>query len=136
MRSSHPAQCCSAPLQPQDLFKSQMQAQMLAPAAGAGGAAAAAPVAPKYAGTLDCARTILRERGVGGVFQGVEATVYRNFVGVCAYFYFYEAVRMWQAGDKPVSSLSSLQVLLAGGCGGCVTVGLRGVCRARRKCRR
>lgn len=102
---------------PQDLFKSQMQAQMIEPAAGSAASAAAA-AKPKYTGTFDCARVILRERGFGGVFQGLQATVFRNFVGVGAYFAVYEALRLKMAGDKPVTSLSAWHVLFAGGCGG------------------
>jgi solute carrier family 25 carnitine/acylcarnitine transporter 20/29 len=98
---------------PQDLIKSQMQAQMMSPKDGS-----AAAATPRYTSTGHCAQTILREHGVRGLTQGLSATVARNTVGVSAYFYFYEAVRKLQAGDQPVSSLSSLQVLLAGGCGG------------------
>ena len=95
---------------PQDLFKCQMQAQM---------SGASTNGSPAYKNTLDCAKTIIRERGVlGGPLQGITATIYRNVVGVTAYFYFYEYVRMLMAGDKPVSSLSPMQVLLAGGLGG------------------
>jgi solute carrier family 25 carnitine/acylcarnitine transporter 20/29 len=94
---------------PQDLFKSQVQAQMVH---------AAAAGKPKYAGTLDCARVILRERGLAGAFQGLQATVLRNFVGVGAYFAAYEALRLKMAGDAPVSSLSAWHVMFAGGCGG------------------
>jgi hypothetical protein len=116
------------PRQPQDLFKSQLQAQMVvkptsAPAAataagGAGSAAAAAPAAPAYKGVGDCAATIIRQRGIAGIFQGLQATVARNIVGVSAYFYFYEAFRALQAKGRPVDTLSPLQVLLAGGMGG------------------
>jgi hypothetical protein len=74
--------------------------------------------AVKYKGTLDAAKIILQHRGFNGLTQGLAATMCRNFVGVCAYFYFYEAVRLFQANGKPVSTLSPLQVLLAGGCGG------------------
>jgi len=116
--------------QPQDLFKSQLQAQMVAKpaeaAAGAGagaGAASAAPAAagagrPAYKGVGDCAATIIRQRGIAGIFQGLQATIARNIVGVSAYFYFYEAFRALQARGKPVETLSPLQVLLAGGMGG------------------
>lgn len=94
---------------PQDLFKSQMQAQM----------SSAAPGAPlKYKSTGDCVRVVIKERGLMGVTQGLGATIARNTVGVAAYFYFYEAARRWQAGDKPVSSLAAWQVLAAGGAGG------------------
>ena len=93
---------------PQDLFKCQMQAAGADPATGK----------PRYAGTLDCVRTIVRQRGVLGTLQGIEATIARNLVGVTAYFYFYEMARLQMAGGRPVSSLSFLQVMMAGGCGG------------------
>lgn len=93
---------------PQDLFKSQMQSQMQAPAG--------TPL--KYASTMDCCKTILRERGASGPFQGIGATIARNIVGVTMYFYVYEAARLGMAGDKPVSSLPPLAVMLAGGLGG------------------
>ncbi len=93
---------------PQDLFKSQMQAQMQAPAG--------TPL--KYASTMDCCKTILRERGMAGPFQGIGATIARNIVGVTMYFYVYEAVRLGMAGEKPVSSLPPVAVMLAGGLGG------------------
>ena len=85
---------------PQDLFKSQIQAQMVTkqPAAAAvveGAAAAAtatatAAAAPKYSGVADCAKKIIAERGLAGATQGLSATICRNIVGVSAYFYFYE----------------------------------------------
>lgn len=93
---------------PQDLFKSQMQAQMQA-AAGA---------KLQYNGTFDCAKQIITQRGMAGPFQGIGATILRNIVGVTAYFYFYEGARLYMAGDKPVSTLSPLSVMLAGGLGG------------------
>jgi len=93
---------------PQDLFKCQMQAAGVDPATGK----------PRYAGTVDCVRTIVRQRGLLGTLQGIEATIARNLVGVTAYFYFYEMARLQMAGGKPVSSLSFLQVMMAGGCGG------------------
>lgn len=86
------------------------------------------PIPPKFTGTFDCAKTIIRERGLAGVTQGLQATIARNFVGVCAYFYFYEAMRMFQAGDKPVTSLNGWQVLLAGGIGGYVLCVCQCVC--------
>jgi solute carrier family 25 (mitochondrial carnitine/acylcarnitine transporter), member 20/29 len=97
---------------PQDLFKTQTQAQMLD-----SGNKSAAP--PKYKGTFDCAKVILKERGLAGAGQGLAATMCRNFVGVGAYYAGYEATRMKLAGkDRPVSALSPFEVLLAGGCGG------------------
>ena len=93
---------------PQDLFKCQMQAAGADPATGK----------PRYAGTLDCVRTIVRQRGLLGTLQGIDATIARNLVGVTAYFYVYEMARLQMAGGAPVSSLGFLQVMLAGGCGG------------------
>jgi solute carrier family 25 (mitochondrial carnitine/acylcarnitine transporter), member 20/29 len=98
---------------PQDLFKCQMQMQMSAPEAKAGAA-----IVKKYNGTLDCAQTILRDRGLAGPFQGIGATIARNIVGVTAYFYFYEYARLVMAGEKPVTSLGFLETMLAGGIGG------------------
>ena len=74
----------------------------------------------RYAGTLDCARTIIRERGLlAGPFQGIGVTIARNVVGVTAYFYFYEGARIAMAGpDRPPTSISFLQTMLAGGIGG------------------
>ena len=132
---------------PQDLFKCQMQAQMGAVSSAASGAgagtgagagigggsvsaggatsgaargAASSPSPVRYAGTLDCARTIIRERGLlAGPFQGIGATVARNVVGVTAYFYFYEGARIAMAGPgRPPTSISFLQTMLAGGIGG------------------
>lgn len=78
---------------PQDLFKSQVQAMMVPAKAAAGDAAAGAEVKPpKYAGVADCAKKIIRERGLlRGLTQGLTATIARNVIGVSAYFYFYEA---------------------------------------------
>jgi solute carrier family 25 carnitine/acylcarnitine transporter 20/29 len=92
---------------PQDLFKCQMQS-----------AGVDLNGKPRYASTADCVRTIVRERGYAGTMQGVGATIARNLVGVTAYFYFYEVARLYMAGGAPVSSLSPLQVMLAGGLGG------------------
>ena len=107
---------------PQDLIKSQVQSQMIRPAAAATASAGAPspPLPVRYTGTLDCARTIIRERGLAGIFQGLPATLARNFVGVGAYFYVYEALRMQLAGSQPVASLSPVYIVFAGGCGGCV----------------
>jgi solute carrier family 25 carnitine/acylcarnitine transporter 20/29 len=93
---------------PQDLFKCQMQSAGVDPATGK----------PRYASTMDCVRTIVRQRGLLGTLQGIEATMVRNLIGVTAYFYFYELARERMAAGRPVSSLSFFQVMLAGGCGG------------------
>ena len=89
-------------------------------AATASTPAAAAPrIAPRFTGVGDCAKAIIAERGLVGLTQGLPATIARNIVGVSAYFYGYEAVRKMLAGpDRAVSSLSSAEVLMAGGMGG------------------
>jgi solute carrier family 25 (mitochondrial carnitine/acylcarnitine transporter), member 20/29 len=110
---------------PQDLFKSQMQAQMMTPKAAAataaaatveGGAAAAAATAaaataaaPKYAGVADCAKHIIGQRGLGALTQGLSATIARNVVGVSAYFYYYEVRKERHRRRQGAST--------AGGCG-------------------
>lgn len=128
--------------QPQDLVKSQMQAQSERRAATRVGssaplytpppasaavmsrpAASADPskVAPhRYTSTLDCARTLFREGGVRAFGQGLSATIARNVVGVSAYFWAYEAVRrgLAQRGGRRVEELGAGETLLAGGCGG------------------
>lgn len=98
---------------PQDLVKTQMQAQMMTAKSGALPAGV-----PVYTSTGNCASTILKQRGFAGLGQGLPATFLRNFIGVGSYYYFYEATRRWQAGDRPVSELNSWQVLLAGGAAG------------------
>jgi solute carrier family 25 carnitine/acylcarnitine transporter 20/29 len=97
---------------PQDLFKSQMQAQMKT-----GGES---PSTVLYTSTGDCARKIWAQHGLTGVTQGLTATVARNIVGVSAYFYYYETMRSLLSNwsGKPVDQMSSFQVLMSGGCGG------------------
>ena len=91
----------------------------IAQSVGAAVASTAASAPRQYTGVADCAKSILSERGLLGATQGLGATIARNIVGVSAYFFVYEAVRKRLAGaDRPVSSLSSLEVLLAGGMGG------------------
>ena len=110
-------------MQPQDLLKSQVQAQMVAAKAAAPAAGGvAAKVAPRFTGVGDAAKAIFAERGVVGMTQGLPATVARNVVGVSAYFYGYEAVRKALAsrGARRVEDLGFFEVMLAGGFGGCV----------------
>lgn len=107
--------------QPQDLLKSQVQAQMLARKAPVEGAPPV-KVAPRFAGVGDCAKAILAERGAVGLTQGLPATIARNIVGVSAYFYGYEAVRKAFAlrGGRRIQDLTLLENFFAGGIGGCV----------------
>jgi solute carrier family 25 carnitine/acylcarnitine transporter 20/29 len=89
-----------------------MQAQMLAPKAATASSTGSATtrVTPKFTGSINAATTIFRERGFAGITQGLQATIARNIVGVCAYFYVYEAMRQWLANGKHVSTLSNGQV--------------------------
>ena len=52
---------------PQDLFKCQMQVQK-----------PKADGKPLYSSTVDCVRTIVRERGLAGTMQGIGPTIVRN----------------------------------------------------------
>jgi len=91
---------------PVDFFKSQLQVQY-----GTG--------TPKYSGFLDCARKIITNHGLRGMYQGLSATLLRDIPANAAYFGSYELVR--RALVKPgqtVSDLPAWKVLFAGGIGG------------------
>eukprot|EP01113_Clastostelium_recurvatum_P031725 TRINITY_DN3993_c0_g1_i2.p1 TRINITY_DN3993_c0_g1~~TRINITY_DN3993_c0_g1_i2.p1 ORF type:complete len:298 (+),score=57.71 TRINITY_DN3993_c0_g1_i2:69-962(+) len=91
---------------PVDFFKSQMQVQV-------------AGKEPQYTGIVDCAKKIVRARGVFGAYQGLGATFLRDVPSNAAYFGFYELARraMVPASGR-VEDLSSLKVMAAGGFGG------------------
>jgi len=92
---------------PVDLLKSQLQSQ------GVGGAKS------RYTGFVDCAKQIVTNHGVRGVYQGLQATLIRDIPANALYFGTYEVARraLVKPGQK-VEDLSPLMVLLAGGLGG------------------
>jgi len=91
---------------PVDFFKSQLQVQY-----GTG--------TPKYNGFLDCARKIISNHGIRGMYQGLSATFIRDIPANAVYFGSYEIARrsFLQPGQK-VSDLPAYKTLIAGGIGG------------------
>ena len=92
----------------QDLVKCQLQRQSQLAAIGQ-------PV--EYTSFPDAVSKMMRLRGPAFLAQGLEATIYRNIVGVGAYFGFYEGVKMALVGDAKRAA-TPLEVLTAGGTGG------------------
>eukprot|EP01112_Ceratiomyxa_fruticulosa_P020775 TRINITY_DN7172_c0_g1_i1.p1 TRINITY_DN7172_c0_g1~~TRINITY_DN7172_c0_g1_i1.p1 ORF type:complete len:301 (+),score=46.79 TRINITY_DN7172_c0_g1_i1:874-1776(+) len=90
---------------PVDFFKSQMQVS------GA--------TTPKYANFFDCAKSIVKSRGLAGAYQGIGATFLRDIPSNAAYFGFYELARMnlVPKGGR-VEDLPGWKVMIAGGFGG------------------
>ena len=73
----------------------------------------------KYSGFLNCASTIIKERGFRGAFQGLNATILRNVPANAVYFGAYEYMRKIQLGEgQLVSDLRWYNILVAGGAGG------------------
>ena len=76
---------------------------------------------PKYAGSLDCARQLLREGGVRSLYRGTVMTLARDGPGSAAYFAAYEVVKK-RLSDPPGADgkprLSLLAVMAAGATAG------------------
>jgi solute carrier family 25 carnitine/acylcarnitine transporter 20/29 len=67
---------------PVDFFKSQLQVQY-----GSG---------PKYTGFLDCAKKIISNHGIRGMYQGLSATLIRDIPANAVYFGFYgNKFKLW-----------------------------------------
>jgi solute carrier family 25 (mitochondrial carnitine/acylcarnitine transporter), member 20/29 len=76
---------------------------------------------PKYAGSLDCARQLLREGGVRSLYRGTVMTLARDGPGSAAYFATYEVVKKRLSGPADESGkpqLSLLAVMAAGAAAG------------------
>ena len=52
-----------------------------------------------YSSTFECAKSILKKRGIAGIYQGFTATICRNIPGSSAYFASYEIIRKEIAGN-------------------------------------
>ena len=73
----------------------------------------------KYAGPADCAKQILKESGIRGLYKGTFATLLRDVPGSGAYFAGNEfAKRMMIPEGGTVADLGPGQLLLAGGTAG------------------
>eukprot|EP00033_Pygsuia_biforma_P002882 GCRY01003179.1.p1 GENE.GCRY01003179.1~~GCRY01003179.1.p1 ORF type:complete len:316 (-),score=31.43 GCRY01003179.1:302-1249(-) len=93
---------------PVELFKTKMQLQK----SGAD---------QLYVNTLSCFKSILKEYGVRGMFQGLSATLMRDIPGNAAcYLSYHLALRTLVPGygEAGIASIPTPTVLLAGGVGG------------------
>jgi len=92
---------------PVDLFKTQLQTQVF-------------KKDPAFTSFFGCVRHIVSNYGVRGVFQGLPATVLRNFFAVSMYFGFYELTKKHLAeGDEyERGTLATWKLMVAGGIGG------------------
>jgi solute carrier family 25 carnitine/acylcarnitine transporter 20/29 len=90
---------------PVDFFKSQLQSQY-------GGVS-------KYNGFFDCAKKIITNHGVRGLYQGLGATFLRDIPANATYFGVYEMVRQrFLKPGQSVNDLPAQKVLVAGGIAG------------------
>jgi solute carrier family 25 carnitine/acylcarnitine transporter 20/29 len=102
---------------PTELIRTKMQMvrknNLLAQMKGA----AAGGINPEenYKGNWDCAKKIIRNHGVRGIYQGYLATLLRDMQGYAWFFYGYEATIHYLAGPgKTKADLDYTQVMLAG----------------------
>lgn len=99
---------------PIDLFKSQVQVQILAEKQGTPRTSA-----HHYNNVFGCARVITKHYGLRGIYQGLGATLLRNTPAFSFYFGFNELAR--RALARPGQSTAALEgwkYLAAGGTGG------------------
>ncbi|KAI0852701.1 mitochondrial carrier [Daldinia vernicosa] len=76
-----------------------------------------------YRGTFDAARTIVRTEGIGELFSGYKATLYRDLPFSALQFMFYEQFQSWAREYKKSRDIGVRLELLTGAAGG----GLAGV---------
>eukprot|EP01095_Lingulamoeba_sp_RSL-Kostka_P005635 TRINITY_DN1704_c0_g2_i2.p1 TRINITY_DN1704_c0_g2~~TRINITY_DN1704_c0_g2_i2.p1 ORF type:complete len:301 (-),score=72.71 TRINITY_DN1704_c0_g2_i2:80-982(-) len=97
---------------PIDLFKSQIQVQIMAKKINKN-------IKLPYTTVFQCAKTILRERGIKGCYQGLTPTIIRNAFGSMFYFGVNEQVRrlMLKPGQSSLD-LPAYKLLFAGGMAG------------------
>jgi solute carrier family 25 carnitine/acylcarnitine transporter 20/29 len=102
---------------PTELIRTKMQMvrknNLLAQMKGA----AAGGINPEenYKGNWDCAKKILRNHGLRGIYQGYLSTLLRDMQGYAWFFYGYEATIHYLAGPgKTKADLDYTQVMMAG----------------------
>ena len=76
-----------------------------------------------YRGTVDAARTIVRQEGAAALFHGYQATLYRDLPFSALQFMFYEQFQSWARRYKQSRDIGIELELLTGAAGG----GLAGV---------
>ncbi|XP_046852752.1 mitochondrial carnitine/acylcarnitine carrier protein-like [Xenia sp. Carnegie-2017] len=73
----------------------------------------------KYNGPLDCAKKIIKESGIRGLYKGTCATLLRDLPGTGMYFMTYELLlKSMTPEGKTRSEISPLMILTAGGFAG------------------
>lgn len=89
---------------PTELVKCRLQSQ------GKGGG---------YSGPVDCARSVVQARGVGGLYKGLGATFAREMPANGIYFGVYEGMKRALAGKgKGTEGLEASKLMMAGGLAG------------------
>jgi len=92
---------------PVDLFKTQLQTQVF-------------KQSPAFTTFPGCVKHIVVNHGLRGVFQGLPATVLRNFFAVSMYFGFYEMTKQYlsEGTEYDDGTLPTWKLMVAGGIGG------------------
>lgn len=98
---------------PIDLFKSQMQVQIIKSKVNPS-------YVPEYSSVWDCTKKTLKMNGITGAYQGVVPHLMRNCPGGALHLGTYEYVRAWFAerNNIPTTQLTIKHNLIAGGAGG------------------
>ena len=72
-----------------------------------------------YRGTIDAARTIIRQEGISALFHGYKATIFRDLPFSALQFAFYEQERNWAKRWKGSTDLGvGLEIVTAASAGG------------------
>ena len=101
---------------PIDMFKSQIQVQILSQKTASVGASTATQ---QYKNVFDCARVIASEHGIRGIYQGLSAVLLRNIPANAIYFGMNQETRRLLATEQqPIDQLSPGKLLFAGGVAG------------------
>lgn len=76
-----------------------------------------------FAGAIDCTRQVVANRGMSGLFTGLEATMMREMPGNALYFMAYVGTQRSMIPEGGTAKdLSSLQLMAAGGMAGLGTL--------------
>jgi solute carrier family 25 carnitine/acylcarnitine transporter 20/29 len=76
------------------------------------------PANPKYKGPVDCAKGILKESGIRGLYKGTALTLLRDGPGSVAYYGAYDIMKNKMVADNNGAPLSPAKVVFAGGMAG------------------
>jgi len=104
---------------PVDLFKSQIQVQILREKGVLGAAGGSVAPRPLYRGVVHAASTIVSTYGIRGAYQGLGPTLMRNLPANSVYFGFNEMMRRALTKEgQSTKDLSAPRLLLSGATGG------------------